>query len=374
MFWRIWRLLQKEIVQLTRDRLLWPVVLIVPVLEVVALAFAAAPGVAHLPIAIYDQDLSRTSREMVAALANSRRFDPDYQAASQEEAERLLDDGTVKAAVLIPPDLSAQLNHPNQEAYVQVLIDGTNANTAAVAQAYAESTISAYMAHRMKDQLDVMARRAGKVEAHPRIWFNQDLRGENFYVPAQMASMLVIITGMLTTLSITRERELGTMEQLLVTPLRGIELVIGKAIPVLIITYVEFLIMLGLALFWFDVPLSGSAVLLMGLTAYYIVIEMGIGLFISTLSRSQGQGLLSSFFVASMAIVLSGYLVPKEHMPLMAQWAARLMPVTYFVEILRGVLLKAATLSDLWQHIAILAALGTALYALSACRMRRGLE
>ncbi len=132
--------------------------------------------------------------------------------------------------------------------------------------------------------------------------------------------------------------------------------------------------MLGLALFWFDVPLRGSAFLLMGLTAYYIVIEMGVGLLISTFSRTQGQGLLSSFFVASMAIVLSGYLVPMEHMPLTAQWAARLMPVTYFVEILRGILLKAATLGDLWGQIVVLAALGVALYTLSACRLWRGLE
>ncbi len=374
MFGRIWHLFHKELIQFTRDRLLLPVVLIVPVMEMMTLAYTTSQGVVHLPTAVYDQDRSRTSRGVVTAMANSRRFDPDYQAASPQEVETLLDRGAVKAAVLIPPHLSARMDNPNQEAYLQVLLDGTDAGTAAIAQAYAESTISAYIARRTMERLATLGQRAGTVDPQPRIWFNQDLRSENFFIPAEVGALLAFITAMLTALSITKERELGTLEQLLVTPLRGGELLAGKAMPAMLIAYADFMAMVALAVFWFDVPLKGSLGLLMGLAAFYTVVEMGLGLLVSVLSQTQGQALLSIFFIDSLAIVLSGYIIPVENMPLAAQWVARLLPLTYFVEILRGIFLKASTLGDFWGQIAALAVLGTALFVLSAWRLRRGLE
>jgi ABC-2 type transport system permease protein len=214
----------------------------------------------------------------------------------------------------------------------------------------------------------------GVIEARPRVWFNPDLRMANFYTPAQLGAILSFLIIVLTAISIVREREIGTLEQLLVTPLRSSELLLGKAIPALLAAYLEFLGLLAIALFWFRVPCHGSLAAFMAFCAFYIVVEMGWGLLISSVATTQGQALMAAFFLNSLSMIMSGYIIPTEYMPWATQIASRFLPLRYFVIIARGIFLRGAPLSEFTPQLASLALLGLALYSLGAWRLRSTVE
>jgi len=375
MDWRnISNLVWKELLEFRRDMLLVLFVVLAQMAEMTTLAYATSSGVEHLPTVVYDQDHSQASRDLVAALRTSQCFDVAAYVDDGQAANHLLDEGTVKAALLIPPHFADDLILHDQPARALLVLDGTEANTAAVAQAYGAGIANAFAVRRMAGQMSSNIGPWQRLRPRIRVWFNQELRSENFYIPAELGAILSVLALILTAVAVSKERERGTMEQLLVTPMRSLELVIGKAVPAMLITYIDFIGMLAVALFWFKVPIHGSLLLLMALSVFFVAVETGWGLLISTVSRTQGQALVIAFFFIAVETVLSGYMIAPEYMPTATQWISRIFPLRYFIVISRGIFLKGATLTDLWSELMGLVVLGLFLFTFSASRLRHSLD
>ena len=375
MLGRIWNLVWKEAIQFLRHRLLLVLVLGFPIWNLMSVANMVSRGIMHIPTAVCDQDHSQASRRLVSVLRNSRIFDPDYYASSQAELEHKLERGTVRVGLVIPRDFGA--NVEGRGATIQVLLDGSETSTALVAGAYLEGMAYAYVRWMLGEQsagLSVVIGELEQVEFRSRVWFNEDLRREVFQLPAEMAGAVALLAVLLPAVAIVREREAGTLEQLFVTPIRSIELIVGKSLLTLIITYLAFLGMLALNVLHFQVPLRGSLALLMILTGYYIFVEMGWGLLISAVARTQGQGFLGAFFVVILEVILSGQVLPVEHMPRAVQMVSYLMPNRHYTAIVRDIMLRGSTLADLWPQVVALAVLGVVLYALATTHLRKRLD
>lgn len=374
MIGRIVNLLWKELVQFLRYRLLLVFVLVFPVWNLTSVAGSIAEGIMHIPTAVYDQDRSPDSRRLVEMLSNSRHFDVVRYASTRTELAQLLERGTARVGVIIPRGFGAGLE--GDGAVVQVLLDGTEIATSLLAQAYLEAMSYRYTRQMMGEelQLAVAVGDLEQLETRSRIWFNEGLRTENFQLPAEMAGGVALLAVFLPAVAIVREREGGTLEQLFVTPLRPVELIVGKSLLALIITYLAFLGMLALNVYHFEVPLRGSLVLLMVLTGYYIFVELGWGLLISVIARTQGQGLLVAFFLVMLEVILSGQILPVEFMPRPVQVVSYLAPNKHYTAIVRAVMLKGVGLSDLWPQVIALGVLGIVLYTVAAFRLRKRLD
>lgn len=371
MFARIGNLVWKEALQFWRYKLLLVFLLVFPALNMLGAAEAVAAEIMHIPTAVYDQDRSRYSRDLVGMLRGSRLLDPDIYVGSQEELERLLKEGKVKVGLVIPPDLSTNLI-TGHGTTVQVLQDGSETLTAMTSRAYLEGASYVY-AQRMAGSgtLSVAIQQVEFVDPRSRIWFNEDLRKENFQIPAEMAAGVAWLATLLPAVAIVRERERGTLEQLFVTPLRSAELIVGKATLAAIITFLGFLEVLAVSTLYLGVPLRGSLALLLMLGAFYIFVEMGWGLVISAIVRTQGQAFIATVFWLLLESILSGQILPVENMPRAVQVSAQLMPSTYFSAITRGIMLRGSALPDLWPQVIGLAVLGLALYALAVTRLQK---
>jgi ABC-2 type transport system permease protein len=371
MFIRIGNLIWKEALQFWRYKLLLLFLLVFPALNMLGAAEAVAADIMHIPTAVYDQDCSRYSRDLVSLLRGSRLFDPDVYVSSQAELDHLLKEGTVKVGLVIPPDFGTDLTS-KRGTTVQVLQDGTETLTAITSGAYLEAASYMY-AQRIAGRrtLSVATQQLESIDPRSRIWFNEDLRKENFQIPAEMAAGVAWLATLLPAVAIVRERERGTLEQLFVTPLRSIELIVGKAALAAVITFLGFLEALAVSTLYLEVPLRGSLSLLLTLGAFYIFVETGWGLVISTVVRTQGQAFIATLFWLLLESILSGQVLPVENMPRVAQCVARLMPSTHFSAITRGIMLRGSLLPDLFPQVAALTVLGFALYTLAASSLRK---
>ncbi len=375
MFNRIGGLVRKEMVQFLRHRLLLVFVLAFPVWNLSSIANMVSRGIMHIPTAVCDQDRSPASRQLVTTLRHSRVFDPDYHASSPDEVEYLLQRGDVKVGLVIPPNFGA--DSESTGAAVQVLLDGSETTTALVTQAYLEGIAFVYARQVLGERLiglDVVVGELEQIDARSRVWFNEDLRREVFQLPAEMAGAVAMLAVLLPAVSLVREREAGTLEQLFVTPIRSIELIAGKSVLTLIVTYLGFLGMLALNTLYYQVPLRGSLALLLILTACYILVEMGWGLLISATARTQGQGFLGAFFVVMLEVILSGQVLPVEYMPRVVQAVSYLAPNKHYTAIVRGIMLKGVGLADLWPQVLALGILGVGLYTVATVRLRKRLD
>jgi ABC-type multidrug transport system permease subunit len=370
-------MLWKESIQFLRYRLLLIFVLGFPVFNLVSAEGAIGEGIKHIPTAVCDQDLSADSRRLVRMLRNSRYFDPDYHVGSQAELEQLLETGEVKVGLFVPQDFGAKLTAEDQGATAQVLLDGTETTTALLAQAYLEETAYEYV-QQTSDRGSVggvvATGELELVDARSRAWFNEDLREKTLDLPDELADSLVLLAIFVPALLITREREAGTLEHLFVTPMRSIEMIVGKGLLAFAVAYLGFVGMLALLVFYFQIPFQGSLALLLGLTAYYILVEMGWGLLISTIARTQGQSLMGAYILCIVEIILSGRVLPVAYMPRITQAVSLVMPNRHYTAILRGIMLKDYTLADLWPQLASLAVLGIVLYAVAAFRLQKRLD
>lgn len=377
MFSRIGNMLWKDGIQFLRYRLLLIFVLGFPVFNLVSAAGSIGEGIMHIPTAVCDQDLSAESRRLVRMLRNSRYFDPDYHVGSPAELERILEKGEAKVGLFVPQDFGANLTAEDRRAAAQVLLDGTETTTALLAQAYLEETAYEYV-QRTLDQGSaggvVAIGEMERVDARLRAWFNEDLREKTLDLPDELADSLVMLAIFVPALLITREREAGTLEHLFATPIRPIEMIVGKGLLAFTVAYLGFLGMLALLVFHFKVPFRGSLTLLMGLTAYYVLVEMGWGLLISTIAQTQGQSLMGAFILCVVEIILSGRALPVAYMPRITQVVSLVMPNRHYTPILRGVMLKDYALTDLWPQLVSLAVLGVVLYAVAAFRLQKRLE
>jgi ABC-2 type transport system permease protein len=380
---RILGIVRKEFRQALREPRMRVVLVVPPLLQTIIFGFAVNLDVERVKLGWMDLDNGPASRELYHAFDASHEFEVVARARTEQEAQDLIDRGDVQALVRVGPDFSAKIGAMRQ-APVQLLLDGSNSNTAAIILSHATGVVAGFNRKMLERQQrarlvdrtrdgPVLVRIPG-VEAERRVWFNPELRSRNYFVPGVIVNVITLVTLMLTAFSIVREKEMGTMEQLMVTPVTPMELMLGKTIPFALIGLFDLLLLTGAALAVFRIPLEGSFLLLVGAGVLFILSTLGAGLFMSTISHTQQQAMMASFFFFQPAFTLSGFAFPIRNMPEPVQWLTYLNPLRYFMEIVRGVFLKGSGVGDLWPQLAALAVMGTVIVVVSARRFHKRLE
>jgi ABC-2 type transport system permease protein len=367
MLFRIGNLAQKDLLQLTRDVVILILVIVGPVLQLVLIARTTTQGFHHQPIIVLDQDRSQLSRDIIAALNNTAEVQVVAQLDSPDEINPWLDQTQAIMAVTLPAGLEANL--ARGAVPVQLLVDGTKSASAGYAIGAATGAINAVAARRQSaaGTLPILSVRT-------LIRFNPTLDVSFFIISAQLGFIIYQVALIVAALGITRERELGTLEQLLVTPLQRVELIIGKAIPAILVATLNFVIMFLVVTQGFDLPMRGSFSVLLGLSVLFIIAEVGWGLMLSAFSHTQQQAVLFVFVLAMTDMAFSGYTVPVDQLPQVMQWIAQLFPFQHYLQILRGVMLRGADLSTLWPQALALIALAIASSSIAMFALRRRLD
>lgn len=370
---RIAHLIRKEFIQLRRDPRMLRIVLIAPVLQLLIFGYAVTTDIKHIPTAIIDMDGSRASRELVSRFQHTGYFDVRYYLQRPQELTPLMDGGKVLVGIHIPRGFARQVAR-GESASLQVIVDGTDSTTSGMVMAYASGLLRRYSEEVMRDRYrraQVRLVQLPMVEERVRVWFNPELRSVNFMVPGVLCTILLVITMVLTSMAIVREREVGTLEQLVVTPIRAHELMLGKTVPFVLIGFVDVLLILLVATLWFQVPLKGSLALLLALTLTFVLTSLGLGLFISSISHTQQQAMMTAFFIMLPSILLSGFMFPIENMPRVIQWFTYLIPLRYFLSIVRGIFLKGVGLEVLWTDALALLGIGLLVFVLASFRFTK---
>jgi ABC-2 type transport system permease protein len=368
MFERIWNLAVKEFIQTFRLRRRVFFVVVGPVIQLFIFGYVATTDVNNIATVFVDLDKSQESREIARRLEASGYFTITHTPVSGKDVATILDKGEALAAVQIDNGFSKALK-TNRQAALQVIVDGTDSNTALIAMNYINLIVARYSKD-LASGVQVVAR---TVDARTRIWYNPDLKSRNYFLPGVIALIIMLVCLMLTSMSVVQERERGTMEQLMVTPLRPFELIVGKTIPPATIGFFEMAVVTAAGVLWFGVPIKGSFFFLFVCTAVYLISVLGIGLFISTISKTQQQAMMASFFFFQPAILLSGFATPIESMPMVFQYVTYLSPLRYFLVIVRGVFLKGVGLHILWPQVLALLVLGLLIILVSAMRFKKRL-
>ncbi|MDD5706117.1 MAG: ABC transporter permease [Kiritimatiellae bacterium] len=357
---RVKRVLVKEFIHIFRDPRMKGVIFLMPILQALVFGYAVTTDVRDVTTAVFDRDNSAASRELIARFEASGYFDVVARVHDEARVRELLDAGKVRAVLRLNHGFERELR-AGRTGQLQVLLDGTDSNTAGIVLDYS-ARIAAEMSQAILvtrlARLHGAFRPLGGVELQMRAWFNENLESRNFYVPGVIAILVMLITLMLTSMAVVREKEIGTMEQILVTPITPAEFIVGKTVPFAIIGFVDVLVITVIAVFWFDVPIRGNLWLLLLATALYLMTTLGIGLFISTISNTQQQAMMTTFFFYLPAVLLSGFMFPIANMPEAIQWLTYLNPLRYFLIVIRGIFLKGVGVSVLWPQLLALAAMG----------------
>jgi ABC-2 type transport system permease protein len=372
MWARILVIMRKEFRQAMREPRMRVLLFVPPLIQLVLFGYAVNLDVDNIRIGWMDQDRTPESRDLLGAFQGSSRFQIAATPARDEDIQWLLDRGKVQAVVRVLPGFARDLLR-GRSSSVQILVEGTNSNTAALVSAYAGEIVAGFAQKRMAGTFPA---RTGipELTARTRVWFNPDLKSRNYFVPGVIANIIMMVTLMLTALAIVREKEIGTMEQLMVTPIRPIELMIGKTLPFALVGLVDVMLITTAALLIFHIPLRGSLPLLLANAVLFLLTSLGAGLFISTISQTQQQAMMSSFFFSMPCFMLSGFAFPIHNMPLLVQYLTYLNPLRYFVEIVRGIFLKGSGIDVLWPQTLALAVYGVAIMTLSALRFHKRLD
>jgi ABC-2 type transport system permease protein len=373
MFERLKQILIKEFIQIFRDPRSRGIVFILPVFQMVVFGYAVTTDVKHVATGIYDLDNSRTSREVIYRFVHSGYFDVEAWISREDEVQKLVDHGRVQAVLRLNKGFEKDLK-AGRTGVIQLIVDGTDSNTAAIVLNYSNRIVSQYSQEILLDRflrLGGSSRKLIRVELESRAWFNENLESRNFYVPGVIALLVMIITLLLTSMAVVREKEIGTMEQIMVTPITPKEFILGKTLPFALISLVDVTLITLVAVFWFEVPIRGSMGLLFLATSLYLMTTLGVGLFISTVSRTQQQAMMSAFFFQFPAVLLSGFVFPIANMPEGVQWLTYLNPLRYFLVIIRGIFLKGVGLDILWPQMLALAVIGSLVLWLASKRFRK---
>jgi ABC-2 type transport system permease protein len=372
MFKRTLAITRKEIIHIIRDPRSLSIMFLMPVIQLILLGYAATTDVEHLPTAVLDQDQSVQSRELIEAYRASNYFDIQFYVSTEEELGRLIDAGQAKAGMLIPSGYGQDLA-ADHRASIAFVIDGsmpavaTSAFSAAQTVAQAQSTALIERLYHID-----LAQQAG-IGARPRVWYNPDMKSVNFMIPGLIAMVLQMQSTLMTALSIAREKEQGTIEQLIVTPIRSLELILGKVSPYVAVSLFNLTEVLTIGVLWFGVPVHGNVLLLLALGVLALLSSLGIGLLGSTIARTQQEAIFLQFFLMLPFIFLSGFFFPLEAMPKVLQWISYLIPLRYMLVIVRGIVLKGAGLSVLWEQVLALGVFAVAMLGLGASRFRKRL-
>ena len=365
---RVGFLIWKELLELKADPRLFGLVIVAPIVQLFMLGYAATTDIRDVPIVVADADRSGASRDLIARFEASPNFTIVGVVTTTREIDPYLERGRAWMALGIPAGYGETLGRGRPQS-VQVVADGTDANSTNVAMGYAANLIAGYSQELATRRLPPGAAPRGGIEPRVRVWFNPRLESRDFMLPGVLALLLLVITTNLSAMAIVREKELGTLEQLHVTPLRRWELIVGKLLPYALVGMIDVCLVLGTAVLWFQVPLRGSVWLLFGLSAIYLLTTLGLGLFVSTVSSTQQQAMMTAvFFLLMPMIYLSGFIFPIENMPIVIQWVTYLIPLRYFLVILRAIFLKGVGLETLWPQALALAAWGAAILSLAIAR------
>lgn len=368
---RTYEVLLKELRQMLRDPHMRVLLVLPPLVQLLLFGYAVNLDVEGVGIAWMDRDNTAESRDVLGAFQGSGRFEVLALPDSEEEVQKLLDGGKVQGVVRILPGFAKDIQR-GDTASVQVLIEGTNSNTAELVKNYASTVVSEY-------SKQVMRERAGGKEppgviARSRVWFNPELHSRVYFVPGVLANLVAFMTIMMTAMAIVREKEIGTMEQLMVTPIRSIELILGKAIPYALVGLFNMVTITSAALLIFGVPFRGSVFVLAACTTVFMITSLGLGLFVSTISQTQQQSEMATFFIMQPVFMLSGFAVPIRNMPDSISFLTYLNPLRYYMEIVRGVFLKGSGFDVLWPQVAALAVFGVVIMSLSVLRFKKRLD
>jgi len=360
---RVRQVVIKEFKQILRDPRLNRVIFLTPVIQLMLFGYAVSTDVFDTPMVVVDHDRTQVSRALIDAFTASGYFRIVETTDRPADMVRALDRGEAVVGLEIPRGFTSAMHGP-EGATLQVLLDGTNSNTAAVAGAYAQRIVGAYGAG------SGAVTQARLLDLRERAWFNPDLASRDYNVPAVIGAILMLVALLLTSLAIVREREIGTLEQLRVSPLTPGELIAGKTIPFGIIGLIDMVVVTAVAVLWFRIPFAGSVPMLLLASVLYLVATLGIGLLISTLASTQQEAFMVSFLVYMPAILLSGFMFPISSMPESFQWLTFLNPMRHYLEVVRGVFLKGVGFGALWSQYLALFAMGVGVLWFSAARFR----
>ncbi|MDD4768137.1 MAG: ABC transporter permease [Desulfotomaculaceae bacterium] len=364
---RILAILKKEFLQMRRDRLTLGMVFALPLFQLLLFGYAIQTEVKHIPTAVFDQSLSAESRDMMEAFSASGYFDVYYSAAGYDEITKMIDSGRAKVGIIFPPDFSENLKQ-GDTATVQVLVDASDSMSSATAIATANA-IGLLKSQKVFIQKTQLANIPYDIRVRP--WYNPDGITAYYMVPAILGIIVTMTMVMMTAAAIVRERERGTLEQLMVTPIRSYELMLGKIIPYIGLGYLQITVALLVGALVFQVPIRGSLLELYGLTLFFITASLGIGILISNIAKNQMQAFQMSFFVLLPSIMLSGFLFPREAMPLIIQYIGNIIPLTYYLVIIRGIILKGIGFPYLVSQVAALLVFSVVLITLSIIKFKK---
>ena len=363
---------RKEIIHILRNPRTLGIMFLMPVIQLILLGYTATTDIKHLPTAVLDHDRSAQSRQLVDAYRASNYFDIVYHARSQEELGRLIDDGRARAGMIIPAGYGSKLSSDHQ-ASVAFVIDGSLPSAATTAFSAAQTVAQAQSTALIEKIYGIDVEAQPGIDVRPRVWYNPDMKSANFMIPGLMAMILQVQSALLAALSVAREKEEGTIEQLIATPLRSIELIGGKVIPYVIVSLFNLVEVLVIGVMWFAVPINGNVLLLLILALLALLVSLGIGLFNSTIARTQQEAIFLTFFLMLPFIFVSGFFFPLEAMPRVLQWISYLIPLRYLLVITRGIVLKGVGLNVLWDQALALALFAIVILTLASSRFRKRL-
>jgi ABC-2 type transport system permease protein len=374
----LWRVIVKELLQIRRDRRMIPVIFVAPVVMITVFGFAVNTDVTDVPLVLVDLDRSAASRDLVGRFLRSDYFQLAGDAERAEDVDRWLVTSRAQLGLVIAQDFGAALAS-GRTARLQVITDGSDAASANVALGYAAALIQGFgaevQASRLRPAADALGRPPGQVELVPRVFYNPDLKSRWFYVPAVLAMVLMVMTMLLSAMGVVREKEVGTLEQLIVTPIEPWQLLVGKLAPFALIGVVQVFLITAIVVFGFKVPLKGSFLVLLGLTLLFLLVTLGLGLLISTIVRNQQQAMMSAAFMGMLPMVyLSGLIFPIDNMPRAVQTITYLVPLRYYAEIIRGVFLRGSGLAVLWPEALVLLGMGVTIMSVASLRFRKRLD
>jgi ABC-2 type transport system permease protein len=367
---RLLGMMWKELVQLRRDPMALTLALFIPVVLLFIFGYAINTDVKYLPTVVLDEARDVEAQKLLEAFANTRYFTLRFHARSLDEVARLIDRGEAKVGIVIPPDFSERLRGRGSAA-VQVIVDASDPQVAV-------SAVNAATALGLERSIELL-RRGGRetgtgLDVRVRAWYNPDQESALFIVPGLIGALLMQTTITIMAVAVVRERERGTLEALVVSPLRRWEIMLGKILPNLLVAYGQMTLALLVAHYVFAVPIRGSIALLYAAAAVFMLGTLGIGIYVSTVSRTVPQAMQLGFLAILPSIYLSGLLFPLEGMPEPAQYFARILPITYFLRIIRGIVLKGTGLADLWPEVWPLVAFGAVIFTLAVLRFRKSLD
>lgn len=375
MFERIQSIIIKEFRQISRDFRMKLVLFVMPMFQVIVFGFAVSTDVRKIETAVYDLDNTPQSRQLIREFSYCKYFVIKKYITSDQQQKDLIDKSIIKTVIRINHGFAQDLLG-RKTAQFQLIIDGTDSNAAGVILQYASQIISGYSSRLSGARLEAVLEKAGGapfIDLRSRVWFNDNLESKNFYVPGIVALIVLILTMLLTAMAIVKEKEIGTIEQLIVSPLKPIELILGKLLPFAMIGLVDIFLITTAAVLVFKVPMRGNLILLFASSCLYILTTLGLGLLISTNAKTLQEAIMSTFFIAMPAVLLSGFIFPIANMPKIIQYITYFNPLRYYIVIVRGIFLKGSTLEILWPQMLTLLIMGIFILTLSTLRFRKRL-